>query len=138
DSLRPQGGDTTKGDAVSESLRMTLDSQLADIATAAERIDAFAAGHHFSPAVCHDVQLAVEEILTNVIKHGYKNQAGHAIALEITVRQGEAIIRIEDSAPAFNPLQAAAPDLNLPLAQKQPGGLGIHLVRKVMDGLDYE
>jgi anti-sigma regulatory factor (Ser/Thr protein kinase) len=56
----------------------------------------------------------------------------------MVVSQGEAVIRVEDSAPAFNPLQAAAPNLNLPLELKQPGGLGIHLVRKVMDALDYE
>jgi anti-sigma regulatory factor (Ser/Thr protein kinase) len=117
---------------------MTLDSQLADIGVAAERIDAFAAEHQLSAAVCHDVQLAVEEILTNVIKHGYRGEAGHAIGLEVAVRQGEVVIWVEDAAPAFNPLQAAAPNLNLPLAQKQPGGLGIHLVRKVMDSLDYE
>jgi serine/threonine-protein kinase RsbW len=45
---------------------------------------------------------------------------------------------VEDSAPPFNPLLAPEPDLTLPLDQRVPGGLGVHLVRKMMDHLAYQ
>ena len=55
----------------------------------------------------------------------------------MTVRAGEVLLCVEDSGPPFNPLQAPPPDLTLPMTERQPGGLGIHLVKQMMDRLDY-
>lgn len=121
-----------------EPLRLTIDSSLAELAVVVERFDRFATEEGLSAEIRGDVHLALEEVITNVIKHGYKGRPGHGIGLEIAVAAGEVVICVEDAAAAFNPLQAAAPDLALPLALKQPGGLGIHLVKQVMDRLDYE
>jgi serine/threonine-protein kinase RsbW len=47
-------------------------------------------------------------------------------------------VEVEDDATPFNPLEVPAPDLDRPLDERLVGGLGIHLVRQVMDGLDYQ
>jgi anti-sigma regulatory factor (Ser/Thr protein kinase) len=88
-------------------------------------------------AAQHDVRLAVDEVCTNIIEHGYGGAAG-SIAIEVTV-SGEALhIRIEDQAPLFDPTTAPRPDLHIPWEQRTPGKLGWHLTREVMDDVRYE
>jgi anti-sigma regulatory factor (Ser/Thr protein kinase) len=116
-----------------------LNSSLKELDPLAENIDAFALENHISGEDCGEIQLALEEVLTNIIKHGYNCESGHPISLNIAVDGGELTIHLSDSAPPFNPLEATAPDLAGPLSEKQPGGLGIHLVKQVMTGcLSYE
>jgi anti-sigma regulatory factor (Ser/Thr protein kinase) len=123
---------------VSEPLRLNLTSSPAEVTRAAENLDNFAAAHKLSAETLGAMQLALEEILVNVIKHGYRGRPGQPIDVEVTVRAGEVLLCVEDSGPPFNPLQAPPPDLTLPMAERQPGGLGIHLVKLMMDRVDYE
>jgi serine/threonine-protein kinase RsbW len=83
-------------------------------------------------ATIPDVLLAVDEAASNIIIHGYRGQGG---ALEIEMeREGEAlVIRLRDEAPPFDPAAVPPPDLTLPLEQRHIGGLGIYLIRQVMD-----
>ena len=88
------------------------------------------------PATIHNVPLAVDEAVTNIIVHGYQCQGG-AIEIEVE-REGDAlVIRIRDDAPPFDPAVIPPPDLTLPLAQRTPGGLGIYLIRQVMDEMTH-
>ena len=88
------------------------------------------------PAMVHNAPLAVDEAVTNVIVHGYQGQGG-AIEIEMS-REGDAlVIRIRDEAPPFDPAVIPPPDLTLPLAQRIPGGLGIHLIRQIMDEMTH-
>lgn len=120
------------------SVHMTLTSSIAEVDVLAEHIDRFAAQHHLPAEVCGDVQLALEEIVINVIKHGYQGEPGHPIAVEMAVRNEELVICVADSAAAFNPLTVPEPDLNLPMWHKEPGGLGVHLIKRMMTRIDYE
>jgi anti-sigma regulatory factor (Ser/Thr protein kinase) len=89
------------------------------------------------PGVRFAVELALEEIFTNVVRHNARGQGPIGIALER--RDGEVIVTITDpDAPRFDPV-ADGPDtdVDLPLDQRLPGGLGIHLVRKFMDRIEY-
>jgi serine/threonine-protein kinase RsbW len=79
--------------------------------------------------------LALDEILSNIIRHG---APGPAIGLTFSI-EGEAIaVEVVDRAAAFNPLQVPPPDTTAPLEARQPGGLGIALVRRLMDETCYE
>ncbi len=83
------------------------------------------------------VELALEEIFTNVVKH---NSAGKGlIGIALGVQDGEMIITITDfDTPPFDPIgDAPAVNVNAPLEERTPGGLGIHLVRKIMDRIEY-
>ena len=83
-------------------------------------------------------QLALEEILSNVIRHGYPDGARHEI--ELTLRADDAGLELEvaDDGVEFDPTSAPAPDLDLPLAQRRVGGLGITLLRAYASELTYE
>jgi serine/threonine-protein kinase RsbW len=83
-------------------------------------------------AAIYDLVLAVNEIATNIVVHGYRGQPG---AIELDLRQlGDAIeIRLRDHAPLFDPTREPVPDLTLPLAKRRLGGMGIYVTRQIMD-----
>src|SRR5215217_5828376 len=75
-------------------------------------------------SVIYDLVLAVNEVATNIVIHGYRRQPGE---IEIELRpQGDAIeIRLRDRARLFDPTRVPAPDLNLPLHKRPFGGMGV-------------
>jgi anti-sigma regulatory factor (Ser/Thr protein kinase) len=83
------------------------------------------------------MNLALEEIVTNVIRHGWKDRDDQYITVEVAVGLTELTARVEDDSPPFDPLQLPPPDVTAPLEQRRPGGLGIHLSKKLLDGLHY-
>lgn len=83
-----------------------------------------------------DLQLAVDEAVTNIIIHGYKKRHG---TIEISVDRNEdaLIVRLRDRAPEFNPSSYIAYDLRAPPEREAPGGFGIRLIKQVMDEVSY-
>lgn len=88
-------------------------------------------------ATLHDVRLAVEEVCTNIIEHGYCGVAG-SIHMRVSVANKTLVIRIQDDAPQFDPTNLPDPELNAPQERRVPGKLGWHLTRKVMDEVKYD
>jgi phosphoserine phosphatase RsbU/P len=118
-------------------LQFTLKNRVAEIARLGERLREFAAGHQLTPSVLYDLNLALEEAVTNIISHGYSDHREHEILVRIRVESGEVIAELRDDARAFNPLTVPEADVTTPLDEKTAGGLGIHLMRKVMDEIEY-
>lgn len=87
----------------------------------------------------HQVQIAVEEIITNIIEHGYPSDAQSA-AVDIAVeRDGqEVVITITDDAPLFNPLLNIEPDPKKPLEERTKGGWGVYFVKQYVDAVHYQ
>ncbi|MBI1876725.1 MAG: ATP-binding protein [Chloroflexi bacterium] len=86
----------------------------------------------FELDVIPNVQLAVDEVATNVMLHGYRGQGG-TLEIEIERVGGDLIVRLRDEAAPFDPTTVPAPNLTLPLANRPIGGLGVYLVRRAMD-----
>ena len=84
-----------------------------------------------------DVNLALEEMLANVILHGYPDRAAHQITVSLETQEGEVQVAIEDDGVPFNPLEVPEANLSGSLESRPIGGLGIHLVRSLMDRLEY-
>jgi serine/threonine-protein kinase RsbW len=122
---------------VEKRLVLTLRSTRTEVERLSREFGQFADRQGLAPEVRFHVNLALEEIVTNVICHGYKNRDGQSITVEVAVAPGELTAWVEDAAPAFNPLQLSPPDVTAPLEQRRPGGLGIHLAKKLLDGLQY-
>ena len=92
---------------------------------------------YFDPAQLHRIELASEEALVNILNHAYQ---GRSEKVEIQVKTFStqyAEIAFIDTGPSFNPLHVKAVDPNLPLEQRQIGGLGIHLMRNCIDEIQY-
>jgi len=79
----------------------------------------------------------MDEILTNIISYGYKDNREHYIDIYVHIENNIIKIVIEDDAIAFNPLLAPPPDLTIPLEERPIGGLGIYLVKTSVNTIDY-
>ena len=88
-------------------------------------------------AAMYDLVLAVNEVATNIMIHGYRRQPEGEIEIDLR-RQGDAIeIRLRDQARLFDPTRVPAPDLNLPLHKRPLGGMGVHVTRQITDAIRY-
>ena len=85
----------------------------------------------------HDCVLALEELLANVIIHAYGGRPGSQASVTIRLPSEEIQIRVEDTGPAFNPLDAAMPDLEASVADRPIGKLGLVLIRHLVDHWEY-
>ncbi len=90
------------------------------------------------PRAVNLARLAIEEMGTNILKYGYDDTARHDILVRVQVDPGAVLVVLEDDGHEFNPLKAPPPDADVPLDQREPGGLGIHLVRKLAAQMDYQ
>ena len=92
----------------------------------------------FDDKMIHEILLSVDEVLTNVIRHGCGVKSGQSGKEKINISildNGDRVeILVEDRRPCFDPRTIPAPKLPL----ENPGGLGIHFVRSLMDEVDYE
>jgi len=80
-----------------------------------------------------DLQLAVDEAVTNIVMHGYRNSTGE-VEVELTCEADIIIVRIRDNAPVFDLSDTAVPDLNTsPLEKDTPGGYGVFLIQHMVD-----
>ena len=83
-------------------------------------------------------QVALDEVLTNIIDYAHPEHPVSLIAIHVSTPPGGLEITIEDNGIAFNPLESDAdPDLEQSLEERPIGGLGIHLVKSLMDTLEY-
>lgn len=100
-------------------------------------VETFFSETNASPNVRFPVELALEEIFTNVVKY---NAAGRGrIKIDLDLRNDDVIVTVTDfDAPRFDPV-ADAPQAMVdgPLQTRTEGGLGIHLVKKMMDRIEY-
>lgn len=119
--------------------RMRVPGSKEGLRLAAERFEAFSAAHGLSKGEVWPFQVALDETLSNIVGHGLSGGGeGTAIEIELRLQGREIEMLIVDDAPAFNPLEAPTPDTELPLEERQVGGLGIALLRKLMEVVEYE
>ena len=82
--------------------------------------------------------VALEEALSNVIRHGYDDQAAHEISICIGVENGSVVLEIVDEGKEFDPRSAPRTDVRTPLAERTVGGLGLHLLQNMVGDIRYE
>jgi anti-sigma regulatory factor (Ser/Thr protein kinase) len=112
-------------------------SDLCELQRADEFVTEFGAAHQLAGCVVFDLNLCLEEVLTNVIRHGCTDGREHWIDLRLTLDGTMLTVEVEDDGCPFNPLERPEPDCTRPPEERPIGGLGIHLVRKLTDGLEY-
>jgi anti-sigma regulatory factor (Ser/Thr protein kinase) len=117
---------------------LRLSNHLPELDRLAEAVEAFGERHGFPRKMIYQIRLVLDELLTNVISYGFSDDKQHEIEVEMRLAGSQLLFRIEDDAAPFDPLQANSPDLTSTVEDRAIGGLGIHLVRKLMDLVRYE
>ncbi|MBN2441178.1 MAG: ATP-binding protein [Spirochaetales bacterium] len=84
------------------------------------------------------IRLACEEIIINIMKYAYPKSKGD-ITIRCDIQSGKSLtINIIDQGIEFNPLETEEPDIDSPVQERKIGGLGIFMVKKIMDSLEYQ
>jgi len=111
-------------------------AELEQMALMRKFVEETATAWQADPDELADVVLAVDELATNSTLHGYRGRSGD---IELKMRRTGADLEIvlRDRAAAFDPTQVPPPDMSLPLEDRPIGGLGLHLVRHMVDELRY-
>jgi anti-sigma regulatory factor (Ser/Thr protein kinase) len=114
-----------------------IENQIGELSTLAEQIDDLAAQWDLAQAMAMNINLVVEEAVSNIIFYAYNNNYKHKIKISISLENKLLTIKITDDGIPFNPLEQQQPDINLPAEERPVGGLGIFLISHMMDELNY-
>lgn len=109
-----------------------------DLGRVQDLLDELAQTHALGPESVADVHVALDEALSNVVRHGFADAEPHEITVVLTLATDELQVAIEDDGHSFNPLTAPRADLDSPLKERRVGGVGVHLIRELMDHVHYE
>ena len=126
--------------SVRPGLRLTIAGKSSEIARANAAFTAFAEANAVPPAVRRSLNVALDELLQNTIVHGFADPrgGGGGVSIAVELLPDRLTVTLTDDGQPFNPLAAAAPDTARPLEERPVGGLGIHLVRQLMDEVRYQ
>jgi serine/threonine-protein kinase RsbW len=111
-------------------------AELANLVLIRRFVEKSAQSLQANQAAIDDIIQAVDEAATNIIVHGYAAKPG-MIEIEVKRERNNLAVRLRDQAAQFDPTTVPSPDLALPLEKRQPGGLGILLIREYMDQMRY-
>ncbi len=91
-----------------------------------------------SEKIDYQLRLVSEEALINIIKYAYDKGCGELKIDCETINNDTIFIEISDTGTAFDPLQKEDPDITLPVEERRVGGLGIFIIKNIMDTVDYK
>lgn len=120
------------------TLDLTIQNQISEINSVNLRFDTFAEEQHIPPSIVGRMHMVFEELLSNIIMHGYSGENDHDIVIKVQASPQRLKVTIVDDGVPFNPLDSDTPDITLSLEEREIGGLGVHLVRTMMDNVSYE
>ena len=97
----------------------------------------FADAQALPASIRRSMSVALDELLTNTIAHGFAGRALGEVTVAVELRADRVSLTLTDDGSPFDPFGRAAPDTALPVEERRIGGLGIHLVRRMMDEVSY-
>lgn len=118
---------------------LALRNDLDEVTQFTAFVEAFGESHQLPDDTVFNLTLALEELVVNVIKHGFDDDRKHEFYVRIRVENEEVLAEIEDDGKPFNPVTDTGEYHLREVLHHQPiGGLGVHLVKNLMDEVDYE
>jgi serine/threonine-protein kinase RsbW len=120
-----------------QDLTLTVKREFAAFKSVTPAVDRFLQENQASAETSYKVKLVIEEIILNLIRHAM-NPASDEIQIHLAAEQDALRIVIEDDSNPFDPHASTSPKRDAPLSKWGIGGMGLHLVRSMVDRLDYE
>ena len=115
----------------------TIANSREDLSRVTRIVDELARRHRLAPDVVADLNVALDEVLTNIISYGYDDDGAHEIWIGFTVEADAIEAEVVDDGRPFDPTTIPPPDRSASLHDRQVGGLGIHFVRHLMSEVGY-
>ena len=115
-----------------------LKNDLPEIHRLADAVHSFGKAAGLNNELTFDVNLVLEEIVTNIISYAHDDEAAHEIVIRMELDGKNLTLKVEDDGKPFDPLDHPTPDIHKPLEERDIGGLGVFFVRELMDTIEYE
>jgi PAS domain S-box-containing protein len=119
-------------------LIITIKNRLSDMDIVEAQFEAFTEQYDISDAIRQRVSIVLDELLNNTISYAYPDTNEHEIVVKFELSGERLVITISDDGIPFNPFGMETPDVSSTLEERKIGGLGIHVVRKIMDEFFYQ
>lgn len=116
---------------------LSIENRPSELEKVSSWIRRVSASHGLQEKEIFALDLVSEEAVTNIIRHAFSEGGNAQIEIRFEIDADTVTLRIEDSGRAFDPREAPEPVPSKDIATMKVGGLGIHLIRKLMDGMDY-
>lgn len=122
-----------------ETFKLTLKNEIKELQRVSHLLDELESKWELPVKVVMNMNLALEEVVSNVIFYAFTEDTKHEIEIEFKLSDDRLSVYITDDGRAFNPLQTPPPDdLDKKAEERKIGGLGIYFVKNFMDELDYK
>ena len=118
-----------------KTVRIT--NQRNQIDTVRKFFDDYSKENKLTEKTVHDIQMALDELLTNIVNYGYEDSDEHQIDVHFDINNNAINVEIVDDSKPYNILEQENPDISLSVEDKPIGGLGIFLIKKLMTDVDY-
>jgi anti-sigma regulatory factor (Ser/Thr protein kinase) len=115
-----------------------LKSEISELKALYRHLDYFGQVHGLSETLISEVNLCLDELFTNIVSYGFKDDSAHVIKFKINLNGNVLVLKIEDNGMPFNPLIKKESELPANIKNAKIGGLGIHIVKKLMDDIYYQ
>jgi serine/threonine-protein kinase RsbW len=116
---------------------LVIGNDIAQLAILSQAMERFGREHAVAPKSLVQLQVALDEIVSNVIKYAWPEGGSHEIRVRVTFDSGTMTIEVADDGRSFDPRRAPPPE-HLPAGQRRrPGGVGLHMVKQFMDSFEY-
>lgn len=117
--------------------RMTIGVDPSEVARVGAAFAEFAEAHALPAPVRRSMHVALDEFLHNTIVYGFTGRKGGEVSVEVELSGDRVTVTLTDDGTPFDPLGMATPETAPSVAEQRIGGLGIHLVRRMMDEVSY-
>jgi len=115
-----------------------LKSDLSELDRLCQNLETFGQKFGLSKKLIFEINLALDELFTNIISYGFQDDEEHLVRITLTPENDQLCLCIEDDGKPFNPIEFESPDVSCSVEKCKIGGLGIHIMKKLMDEICYE
>lgn len=120
------------------SFTLRIPNRIEELPAVSEAVEALGQEENWAPDISYAVVLALEEVATNVVRHGGGEEGTSEIEIEVVSTDTEARVEVRDSGKPFDPFHdAPEPDIEAAIEDRKIGGLGVHFVKVLMDEASY-
>lgn len=116
---------------------MSVQASTEHLAEVRDFVAKYASEFGFKKQDVADIRLAVDEAYTNIIKHSYKNDSRKSVDIQLGFDRDKFWISLFDTGESFDPDSYTDPDLRQKIKEKKRGGVGVYLIKKLMDDVEY-